>query len=245
MVSFYYKVGYVETSTPWFLPKYDTVKDFLKVLSIDDELKEFKIYLHGNLLSSWTSWSVDLFIEFENWQINLDFIFLERVMAKIYRIAFEKRLLVDVTFCGNHQYSDLYEQAELRNFYFPAFNNSEFIKFDHIVKTVDGDSKEVFLSSTRPTTIVSDYLVKYDNLLQRYSEDVIKRNSAQTYIFKEGLSIDLFLSFTQTQFEQLKDLGTWGVNLNTIPQLNATASTIQPLNPLEGNFPESNFTPVR
>jgi len=209
MVSFYYKVGYVETRTPWFLPKYDSVKEFLKVLSVDEELRKFKIYLHGNLLSSWTSWSVDLFIEFENWQNNLDFIFLERVMAKIYRIAFEKRLLVDVTFCGNHQYSDLYEDAKLRDFYLPVFNNSEFIKFDHIVKTVDGDSKEIFLSSNRTTTSISDYLVKYDNLFEKYSDDVIKRNSNQSYIFKEGLLIDLFLSFNQNQFEKIKESDNW------------------------------------
>jgi hypothetical protein len=127
MVSFYYKVGYVETKTPWYLPRFDTVKDFLTILSKDEELSVFRILIGGQVLYDWNSWNVELYLEFDNWQANLDFVFLERMMAKIYKIGFENRLLADVTFCGIHQYSDQYVSAKNRSFFFPNFNNSPFI----------------------------------------------------------------------------------------------------------------------
>jgi hypothetical protein len=224
MVSFYYKVGSVETTKPWYLPKFDTLRDFFSTLVSDDELRPFKILLHGSLLYNWNSWSIDLFLELEGWQFNLDLIYLERIMSKIYRIAFDKRLLVDVTFCGNHQYSDIYQSAKQRGFFFPAFNNSEFIKFNHIVKTVDGKSTEKFLSSKYTTVNVSENLVKYNNLTLKYQDDVINRFVNEKYIFKEGISIDLVLSLLQNQFEIIKRNQDWGVNLNIIPNLNVAAT---------------------
>ncbi len=225
MVSFYYKVGNVETTKPWYLPKFDTLRDFFSTLVYDDELRPFKILLHGSLLYNWNSWSVDLFLELEGWQFNLDLIYLERIMSKIYRIAFDKRLLVDVTFCGNHQYSDTYQSAKQRGFYFPTFNNSEFIKFNHIVKTVDGKSTEKFLSSKYTTVNVSENLVKFNNLSLKYSDDVVNRFVNEKYIFKEGISIDLVLSLLQNQFEIIKRNQDWGVNLNLIPSLNIAATS--------------------
>lgn len=230
MVSFYYKVGYVETKNPWYLPKFDSIKEFLTILVKDEELKVFKIFLHGQILYNWNSWSVDLFMQYDGWQYNLDYVFLERMMAKVYKIAFEKRLLVDITFCGNHQYSDQYQSAKSRGFSYPNFNNSQFIKFNHVVKTVDGESSERFLSSVYNTTAVTDYLVLYSNQNGKYSETVINKYSIEKYIFKEGISIDFFISLSQTQFEQTKKNQDWGINLNSNTVLNVAATSSLPIN---------------
>lgn len=230
MVSFYYKVGYVETVKPWYLPKFDSVKSFLTEVSKDEELKIFTILVHGPILYNWNSWSVDLFIEYAGWQNNLDLVFLERMMAKIYKLAFDMRILVDVTFCGSHQYSDMYVSAKNRGFSYPNFNNSQFIKFDHIVKTVDGKSTEKFISSEQTTTKVTEYLVLYANTNRKYPESIINRNSLEKYIFKEGISIDLFISLSQNEFEITKKNQEWGANFNTNTLLNqaATASIFEP-----------------
>lgn len=229
MVSFYYKVGYVETNIPWYLPKFETVKEFLTILVKDEELSVFRILIGGQILFDWNSWSVDLFLEFDNWQSNLDFVFLERMMAKIYKIAFEKRILVDVTFCDKHQYSDQYVSAKNRDFFFPNFNNSKFIKFNHIVKTVDGESSETFITSSIVANSITEYLVLFSNINRKYSDVLIKRNSIQKYIVKEPLSIDFFISLSQTQFEQIKKNPDWGVNFNTNVQLNVAATASIPL----------------
>ena len=237
MVSFYYKVGYVETNVPWYLPRFETVKDFLTILSKDEELSVFKILIGGQSLYDWNSWSVELYLEFDNWQANLDLVFLERMMSKIYKIGFENRLLVDVTFCGIHQYSDQYVSAKNRSFFFPNFNNSPFIKFDHVVKTVDGKSSETFISSSKNTIALTDYLVRYSNVNIKYNDTVISKNSLQKYIFKEALSIDFFISLSQTQFEQTKNNSDWGLNLNSNILLNAPVSGNPPnLGPQSGNF---------
>lgn len=229
MVSFYYKVGYIETNVPWYLPKFETVKEFLTILVKDEELSVFRILIGGQVLFDWNSWSVELFLEFDNWQINLDFVFLERMMAKIYKIGFERRILVDVTFCDKHQYSDQYVSAKNRGFFFPNFNNSKFIKFNHIVKTVDGKSSETFISSSIISDNVTDYLVLYTNANRKYSDTLIKRNSIQKYIFKEPLSIDFFISLSQTQFEQIKKNPDWGVNFNSNSLLNQAATASVPV----------------
>jgi len=202
MKSFYYRVGGVETNTPWLLPNFDRVKLLTSLLKSDSELSDFKIFLHGDVLKSWVTWDVKLFLEFENWEMNLDMVFLERIMSKIYKYGFDNKVLLDVTFCGNHQNSDLYSDAESRDFDIPVFNNSDFIKFNSIVKSVDGISEEILISDKFLTTQLSDKLVKWDNIGTKYSSSLINKNDI--YIFREGLLIDIFLSFDLNQFEEIK-----------------------------------------
>ncbi len=143
-----------------------------------------------------------IFLEFENWEMNLDMVFLERIMSKIYKYGFDNKVLLDVTFCGDHQNSDLYSDAESRDFDIPVFNNSDFIKFNSIVKSVDGISEEILISDKFLTTQLSDKLVKWNNIGTKYSSSLINKNDI--YIFREGLLIDIFLSFDLNQFEEIK-----------------------------------------
>lgn len=202
MESFYYRVGGVETNIPWFLPNFDRVKSLMSLIKSDSELSDFKIFLHGDILKTWVTWDVKLFLEFENWETNLDVIFLERIMSKIYKYGFDNKILLDVTFCGNHQNDDLYSDAQSRDFDIPSFNNSDFIKFNSVVKSVDGVSEEILISDSFVTDSVTDKLVKWSNIGTKYSLNLINNN--ETYIFKEGLSIDTFLSFNLNQFEEIK-----------------------------------------
>jgi hypothetical protein len=103
---------------------------------------------------------------------------------------------------------------------------------------VDGESSETFISSTKNTIPLTDYLVRFSNVNSKYSDVVISKNSLQKYIFKEALSIDFFISLSQTQFEQTKKNSDWGLNLNSNTLLNAPASGNPPtLGPIpSGNF---------
>jgi hypothetical protein len=204
MEVFYYRVGYVETRDPWFLPNFDRVRNLFLTLKSDDELEDFRISLHGQLLHSWNAWDVELFLEYENWQTNLDLNFLERIMAKIYKYGFNQNLLLDITFCGNHQLSDTYLDAEARDFDLPSFNYSDFIKFNQNVKSIDGNSEESFVSNYFQTTQVTNYLVQFSNNGLKYNDWTIDRYKNENYIFKEGIDIDIFLSFNSNQFEEVK-----------------------------------------
>lgn len=206
MEVFYYRVGYVETRSPWSLPSYDKLKKLLKIIQDDTELEDFRILLNGEILYSWSTWDVKLFLEYDNWEINLDINFLERIMAKIYKYGFDNQILLDVTFCGTHQVGDLYVTAEDRNFLLPSVNYGDFIKFNQTVKSVDGKSEENFVSNFFQTESLTDYLVKYNNVGLSYTDYVIEKYKDSEFIFKEGLPISIFLSLNSTQFEQLKSV---------------------------------------
>jgi len=207
MEVFYYRVGNVETKSPWLLPNFDRVKNLLKILDSDSELEDFQIFLHGEILYSWSTWDVKLFLEYENWETNLDINFLERIISKIYKYGFENQTLLDVTFCGTHQLSDLYENAFDRDFDIPSANFGDFIKFNQTVKSVDGKSEENFVSNYLQTESITDYLIKYNNNGLKYTDYLIEKYKSEQFIFKEGLPIDIFLSLNSSQFERLKSSG--------------------------------------
>lgn len=233
MENFYYRVGNVETRDPWFLPSFNKVKELFKVLKNDIELDDFRILLHGELLYSWNSWDVKLFLEFDDWENNLDFYFLERIMSKIYRYGFEKNLLLDITFCGKHQLNDFYNDAKTRNFIIPAFNFTSFIKFNQSVKSIDGNQEEVLVSDYFQTEKVTLNLVKYNNNYLKYNKYSIDRYNTEQFIFKEGLPIEIFLSYNSFQFEEVKKSKVTQVALSniisiwTIQQIQQIIQTLQ------------------
>jgi len=208
MEIFYYRVGNVETKNAWLLPNFSSVKKLLKILDSDSELEDFHIFLHGEVLYSWSTWDIKLFLEYDNWETNLDINFLERIMSKIYKYGFDNQLLLDITFCGTHQLGDLYENAESRDFEIPIVNFGDFIKFNQTVKSIDGKSEENFISNYFQTESLTDYLVKYNNSGLKYTDYVIEKYKQEELIFKEGLPIDIFLSLNSIQFEELKKSST-------------------------------------
>lgn len=202
MSSFYYRVGGTYTRTPWLLPNFLRVRELASELADDSELSDFDIFFGGDILKRGITWDIKVLLEFENWETDLDMIRLESVMSKIYKIGFNHNLLLDVTFCGNHQLDDLWVDAQSRGFLIPSYNHSDFIKFESVVKSVDGISNEWLVSDNYDVEFVSDLLVKWSNVDKKYTNDLI--NGESTWIFKEGLPIDVFLSFSLSQFESLK-----------------------------------------
>jgi hypothetical protein len=202
MSNFYYKVGGVVTRDPWVLPNFNRIRKLMIKIISDPELSDFDIYLGGGILKKGISWDIKIFLEFENWETSLNFNLLESTMSKIYRIGFNENLLIDVTFCGSHQFDDLWIDAQSREFLIPNYNHSQFIKFEETVKSVDGESIETLISDNYDVEFITDSLVRFDNIGKKYSQDLI--NNQVNWIFKEGLLVETFLSLSLNQFESLK-----------------------------------------
>lgn len=241
MENFYYRVGNVETRNPWFLPRFSTVKELFQTLKGDTELEDFRILLHGELLYSWNSWDVKLFLEYDNWETNLDLYFLERIMSKIYRYGFDKNLLLDITFCGKHQTNDYYSDAKSRGFLIPSFNFTSFIKFNQSVKSIDGNTEEVLVSNYFQTEKVTLNLVKYYNNYLKYNNYSMNRYKNEQMIFKEGLPIEIFNSYNSFQFEKVKKTE---FNRNATKVLGFSPWLFQPVNVPQWQAVTTTFTLV-
>ena len=99
MSKFHYKVGSVETSTPWIRPTYDTLKTYLiDIRDNTDIMDKFEIYIHGKCLFDWYTWDVDLYL----YGPCNDMYSLEHDMDTMYKMAFDKRLLLDLSLYENH-----------------------------------------------------------------------------------------------------------------------------------------------
>ena len=100
MGKFHYKVGSVETTTPWLRPTYDRLKNYLiDIRENTDILDKFDLYIYGKCLFDWHTWDVDLYLygHYENIEE------LESTMNVLYEKALNQhKLLVDISWKPKH-----------------------------------------------------------------------------------------------------------------------------------------------
>jgi hypothetical protein len=201
MRDFYYRVGPVETTTPWNRPDYYSMKAFFNDVLNSPIGKKYDVYLYGGVLQDLPTWDIDISLNGE-----IDYIkSFERDLAEMYDLALNKHsLLIDTSWMNRNLMKDKYEDAKIRNFIHPDSNAPrQTVKFfetrkedrrgENIVESTQnlrqmrkGDVDGNLISFTYPPLYGKKVVDKYQNF---------------EYILKEPMKVKDFVFNNRSWYE--------------------------------------------
>jgi hypothetical protein len=177
---FYYRVGNVETRTPWLKPTFERMQSFLKDLSdTTDILDRNELYVWGGILFDYDTWDIDMFFTGKYPDINQ----LESDLSLMYDKALNKHnLLIDSYWTLRKPKLLSYVEAKENDF---KIERDVSIKFSKIEKidTRNGQNQKIIRDLSGGHNKVSENLIelKFTGVLPnkfrynpRYAEYVFK-----------------------------------------------------------------------
>ena len=195
---FYYQRGSVFTEKPWNRPNYNTLKEFLTVISEKtDILSRYQIYLMGGVLFDFEkTWDVDLCFtgKIESYDI------LENDMNLMYDVALNHfRLLLDIQWFIDPLPVVSYEEITSSEF---KHYRLKYIKTGYVKKQVGQEVTIKDIRDENGITKLSTYLVEgYHNEYPGTKEKVINRIKQNPHkVLKSVFNVETFLNSDEDYF---------------------------------------------
>ena len=202
MENFYYRVGPVETTTPWERPNYYSMKAFFNDALNSSIGKKYDLYMYGGILQELPTWDIDVAVRGE-----IDYTkTFEDDLANLYDLALNKHsLLLDAAWMNRNMVKDKYIDAKDRNFIHPDTNATrEVVRFYDSEKRDTRNGNTVDVKSNLKSFIAGNDLTNnlmFFNYPQNYRQKIVDKYRNVEYIIKEPVSVKDFVFYNKSWYE--------------------------------------------
>lgn len=188
-IGFFYKVGDIQTTTPWTRPYYSKIKDFFNYLNENhyELIKNYEIFIIGNiLLNHKSTWDLDICIKGEVFEEDK----MKILFDLMYDLSLNKfNLLIDLSFIDMDIFDDIDVKVSTTD-----IKKANVYKISNYIKTIDGVTSKLSINNQ----YFCNGVWSNSSLNGKIRS---KLNNLDNEIIKTKLLLSDFLSMSEIEFE--------------------------------------------